>query len=234
MIYDLRNLQQPVLPLFKPGTAGTLLFPRPNTLIAGMQVPCRISRGEDPDDGPHRPLPLIIQGINLSDDPNVEAAVMQLVMPGDWLVVAQPGYAYVLRSALVRTPEEEKEGAPVVRERKAEFSEGTRPTVASIQAIWQHVHGPDVPVYGLRRTAPAYVYGEIDPRTRPGKLLVFGGESNVDSDVWVDKRLFLISEADPKRSCPRIVPMTYLTREYQQWKRADGSLIEDFGAIPGV
>lgn len=228
MQYNLLPDRAPTLPSFLPGTAGTQLTPREDRLLAAMQLPYQHQRlREESDDEQPNVLKFTIPGI---DGPDGTAVGEFLVFASDWLIVPQPGYAYAMRNACVQplggatTPE------PTLRQtRKAHLTEHNRTTVGAIQRLWRASHGPDVPVYGLTRLKPAYVYGEIAPHAKEAALSVFGGTFVLDPEKWIDKRLLLISESDRARSCPRVVPLTYLAREFAAWTREDGTVIVDFG-----
>jgi hypothetical protein len=227
MQYNLLPDRAPTLPYFLPGTSGTKLTPREGRLLAAMRLPYQHQRLEDTPDEQPSVLKFTITGI---DGPDGTPVGEFLVFASDWLIVPQPGYAYAMRNSCVQPLGGATTAEPTLRQhRKASPDELTRTTVGAIQGVWQASGGPDVPVYGLARLKAAYVYGEVAPHAKEAALSVFGGTFVLDPEKWIDKRLLLISESDRARSCPRVVPLTYLAREFAAWTREDGTVIVDFG-----
>jgi hypothetical protein len=212
------------LPLFVPRTAGTLLIPRPDRFSAAVQVP-RKPQAKDPEREERVDLKdLHIPGIG-------GPAGHRKLFPGDWIVVPQPGYVYVVPDGAVLTPDGRYDNAPLQVVREATQQDMDRTSVSVLKGICTD-QGITGPIFGLTRTKPAYVYGEIAPIVAPSTLDVFGGSFAVGPGSWIDPRLLVIGEQMGVKvlRAPRVIPWLYLAREFTRWEGA-GTTIEDFGYV---
>lgn len=156
-----------------------------------------------------------------------------LLFPGDWLVMPQPGYVYKLPKSQVQADEQD-ELAPVQRIREARADEAFRPTVEAIRTLWVRSGGraEAAQVFGLRRVAPLYVYGQMAPTCIPGTMHVDAGQYEVGANVWVEPSPLLMCEDGLRKTSPRVAPLILLGREFARWTRQDGEVIHDFGELP--
>lgn len=212
MEYKLVPGQPSVLPCFKPSTERTLLIPRPDTALATVIAPA----------------PQTITNLDMAG----KWSSTHIVKAGSFHVVPQVGCGYVADPEDVQTMGNASPRATFLLGEQAVPS-ARRTITPVLYTIWSRFGYQDVAVHDLFRIAPAMVIGEIAPEAAPGLLQTQHGTAlRINFGGWPRERLLLVCEQsegeDETYRGIRLVPLTYLVREFASWVSQDGTVIEEF------
>ena len=202
------------------GTEADLPF-LPNTIAAQL-----MPRQDSPLAATLAPISTVAESRGMDGGVNAQTRFIRLK---HYYVVPQVGYQFAVSASDVVLPGESSSSAAFQLGNVVEIK-STRTIVPVVAAFWgQPPRGRIVKVHEFWRLQPTRVLGEVDPAALPGWLETKEG-SRFRIMPRVDTRLFVIQELT--RRGTRVVPYTFLPREFTSLISVTGEVLERFEVSP--
>jgi hypothetical protein len=204
MRFEPTNGQPTPEPPILPGTSGGLLLPRTGLEVAAVQAP----------------LSTTLRSTALDGDWLSEIRIDQ----GDYHVLPQVGYHYAVNPHDVQVGGATNSAATYLLGDKAEVTT-ERTMVPVLAQFWRERRQGETPVHAMYTIVAVHVLGEIDPAAT-GVLYTNCGKFRLGPGLAPSPRQLLLAEQTGNNV--RVVPDTFVVRQFAYWIKAGGEIREQF------